>query len=529
VEPGTPSTAASYGPSASASAAASSPPRTPGRSGERDYIKGIDVSHHNGDIDFDKVRKAGHRFVFLKVSQDNDFVDPMFATNLARARAAGLATGAYHFFDYTLDGREQADHFLDRLEAIGGLEDALPPVVDVECWPPIGSSIHAVSAARLRDLVERIYERTGRLPIIYTSVHMWEEVVGEPSGFEDLPLWAACWDCEPPPSIPTGWDDWTFWQTGVDRIRGVGSLDGNYFRGDAAQLAALRLRPVRLEDGADVTGRSEITIDLGGRVATHVRTSPDGQAWSRWLPVRGAVRAQLGTDEGDHSLRVQLRRGSTLKSPIFRDSITLDRSGPVLSDPLVTLGLGPLGDQGAGIPVEVSWQATDEAAGLADASVSVACEGHRAVSTEAPGTAEPGVETGWSALVTAQPEAACHATVVARDGVGNTTRGRAGPLVASVVVASGELPGATIEAPQVGVVARRGPDQGRAVVLVDGDEAGLVDLYAPEPGGPEIVHVVDLAAGAPHEVVVQPTGTSDAASSGSSITIDGFAVLDSRS
>jgi hypothetical protein len=63
-------------------------------------------------------------------------------------------------------------------------------------------------------------------------------------------------------------------------------------------------------------------------------------------------------------------------------------------------------------------------------------------------------------------------------------------------------------------------------VLVDGEEAGLVDLYAPESGGPEIVHVVDLTPGVAHEVVVQPTGTSDASATGSAISIEGFAVLE---
>ncbi len=142
---------------------------------EEPSISGIDVSHHNGDVDFQKVRDAGYDFVYLKTTQDNDFIDPMFATNLERARAAGLAAGGYHFFDYTLDGDVQADHFLDRLEAAGGLEDALPPVVDVECWSPIGLSIHAVSTARLRDFVARVYERTGRLPI---DLHLRPDVEG---------------------------------------------------------------------------------------------------------------------------------------------------------------------------------------------------------------------------------------------------------------------------------------------------------------------------------------------------------------
>lgn len=502
------------------------PSRTPRRdpSAGLPYLSGIDVSHHNGDIDFERVREAGYHFVFLKVTQDNDFLDPMFATNLARARSAGLAAGGYHFFDYTLDGREQADHFLDRLEATSGLEDTLPPVVDVECWPPIGASIHAVSAARLRDLVDRIWERTGRLPIIYTSVLMWEEVVGNAEGFSDLPLWAACWDCAPPPSIAEGWGDWTFWQTGIDRIKGVGSLDGNYFSGTVDDLAALRLRPVSIEAGAPVTSREEVEIDLGGRSATHVRTSTEGADWSRWVPVRGRVTARLEPQEGRQALRVQLRRGPKLKSPIFSDSITLDRSGPQVSDPAVRLALAPL-DDGAHVPVELAWEASDDVSGLADATVSMACEGGRATLTEAPGSAEPGVRVPWTAPAAVDAEASCVATVVGRDGAGNGTRVRVDPVLITFIEADGERPTASVEGRQVGVVARRGPDQGRAAVLLDGEPAALVDLYAPQPGGSEIVLVLDLEPGAPATISVEPTGTGDAASSGTVVSVEGFVLL----
>ncbi len=543
-------------PGASSAAATPAPPDT------SLYISGIDVSHHNGDIDFGRVRDAGYEFVFLKTTQDNDFIDPMFVTNLARARAAGLAAGGYHFFDYTLDGDVQADHFIDRLEVAGGLDDALPPVVDVECWSPIGLSIHAVSTARLRDLVERIYERTGRMPIVYTSVFMWKEVVGNAEGFEDLPLWAACWDCESPPSIAPGWEDWTFWQTGIDRIPGVGSLDGNYFGGDPADLDALRLRPLTIEAGASVTASREVEIDLGGRSGTHMRTSPDSRTWSRWTPIRGTPRAELGSTEGSHTLHVQLRDGPKLKSPVFSDAITLDTSGPQLSTPTIRLRLAPLGADvaasseaadvdssmasptadeaatpasapssgpggaGAGIPIEVGWEASDAVAGLSDASLSIACDGDRAASIDAPGSAEPGQLTTWSAPAVVAPDARCRVTVTGRDGVGNATRARADTVVATVIAAAGDgSSGASLEGRQVGVIARRGPDLGRAAVLVDGEEVGLVDLYAPMAGEPEVVHVVDLVPGVPASLTLEATGTSDPDSTGTAIAIDGFVTL----
>lgn len=493
---------------------------------ESNLISGIDVSHHNGDIDYAKVRKVGNEFVFIKATQDDEFLDPMFLTNLARAREAGLVAGGYHFFDYTLDGTAQADHFVDRLELAGGIDDALPPVVDVECWAPIGASIHALSAARLRDFVERVYERTARLPIIYTSVFMWKEVVGNAEGFEDHPLWAACWGCDAPPSIAPGWEDWAFWQTGINRIPGVGRLDGNYFSGSFDDLHSLRLRPLTIEAGAMATSRQEVELDLGGRAATHVRTSADGETWSGWSPVRSAPRAMLGLQEGVQTLYVQLRNGPRSKSPVYRDSITLDRQGPEVSTPLIRLREGPLGDDPTSVPIEVLWEAVDAEAGLADASVTVACDQGRPIRSEAPGSAPPGELTPWSAAAAILPSAICEVTVISRDGAGNVTRVTSDAIEATArPTGGGAFPTAMVEGDQVGIVAQRGPDGGRAAVLIDGQPVDLIDLYAPEPGGTEVVYIAELGPSAVRSIMVEPTGTSDPASSGSVVVIDGFVTL----
>jgi hypothetical protein len=61
-------------------------------------------------------------------------------------------------------------------------------------------------------------------------------------------------------------------------------------------------------------------------------------------------------------------------------------------------------------------------------------------------------------------------------------------------------------------------------VLIDGEAAGLVDLYAPQVSGPEVVFVADLTAGS-HDIVLEPTGSADAASSGTALTIDGYVSL----
>ncbi len=134
--------------------------------------------------------------------------------------------------------------------------------------------------------------------------------------------------------------------------------------------------------------------------------------------------------------------------------------------------------------------------------------------------------TTWAAPAAVVPGARCEVTVTARDGVGNATRASSAAAVATFVAVSGDgdLSG-TVEGRQVGVIARRGPDLGRAAVLVDGEAVGLVDLYAPIAGGPEIVHVADLSPGSPANVALQPTGTSDAESTGTAVLVDGFVTL----
>ena len=63
-----------------------------------DYaIHGIDVSKYQGDIDWNKVKDSGVKFVWIKATEGGDHTDEKFAANWAGAKAAGIPRGAYHF------------------------------------------------------------------------------------------------------------------------------------------------------------------------------------------------------------------------------------------------------------------------------------------------------------------------------------------------------------------------------------------------------------------------------------------------
>ena len=61
-------------------------------------LSGIDVSHHQGDVDWNAVGQAGIAFAFAKSTEGDTFQDPQFGTNCAGMKEAGIIRGAYHFF-----------------------------------------------------------------------------------------------------------------------------------------------------------------------------------------------------------------------------------------------------------------------------------------------------------------------------------------------------------------------------------------------------------------------------------------------
>jgi len=82
-------------------------------------IDGIDVSHHQGEIPWDRTDR--YELVIAKATQGRSFVDRQCAANLTAARARGVRyRGLYHFLDWSDPGR-QAAHLLETVDDLGGL------------------------------------------------------------------------------------------------------------------------------------------------------------------------------------------------------------------------------------------------------------------------------------------------------------------------------------------------------------------------------------------------------------------------
>ncbi len=90
-------------------------------------VHGIDVSHHQGIVNWDQISRQDIHFVFAKATEGGDHVDSLFAYNWKEMRRVGLKKGAYHFFRPNMNPEIQAKIFIENVELFAG---DLAPVLD---------------------------------------------------------------------------------------------------------------------------------------------------------------------------------------------------------------------------------------------------------------------------------------------------------------------------------------------------------------------------------------------------------------
>jgi lysozyme len=193
-------------------------------------VQGIDVAKYQGDIDWERVRRAGIRFAYMKVSEGGDHVDNRFYENWEAADRAGIARGVYHFMYWCRTASEQAVWFSHAVPQDGS---QLPPVLDLEWNNHSKTCPKRISRedalAKIRKMLEVMEYHTGKRPIIYTDINFHRDVLeGE---FRDYEFWLRSVAAEPHKRYRER--PWTFWQyTATGRVPGIGGdVDRNVFNG----------------------------------------------------------------------------------------------------------------------------------------------------------------------------------------------------------------------------------------------------------------------------------------------------------
>lgn len=201
-------------------------------------IHGIDISHYQGNIDWDKLQGGmisgcPLRFVIIKSTEGASRMDENFKSNFHNALEYGFIRGAYHFWSNKSSARQQAYYFLEKVK----LEEGdLPPVLDIE-HAPKDKSIEEFQ----RDILTWLHiveDRYHVKPILYTYYKFKEKYLSAPV-FDDYPYWIAHYYV---PKIEYK-GAWKFWQhTDAGRLPGIkGRVDFNVYNGSYYDLKKLTI------------------------------------------------------------------------------------------------------------------------------------------------------------------------------------------------------------------------------------------------------------------------------------------------
>lgn len=190
-------------------------------------VKGLDVSHYQNNINWNKVSNEDYKFIYIKATEGEDFVDKTFAFNWKGAIDNGFLVGAYHFFVTSSTGESQANNFINLVPID---ENSLPPVIDIEISK---NEDKEIVRENLAVMIKKLYEVYQKRPVLYVTYTTYNAFIQ--GYFEECDIWIR--DIIKSAKLA---DDraWSFWQyCNRGRIQGIDTyVDINVFHGTEKEL-----------------------------------------------------------------------------------------------------------------------------------------------------------------------------------------------------------------------------------------------------------------------------------------------------
>ena len=226
--------------------------------------QGIDVSEHQGRIDWDAVKASGIDFAILRVGfgapSFGGRVDYQFNRNISECERLGIPYGIY-IYSYAFDNQQAADEASMVIDCLSGHNPRLPVYYDLEDSKIIADGRQSGIASRAQTFCNKI-SAAGYKPGIYANLNWFNKILTDPvfkSGSWDH--WIAQYNSQ---CHYTG--NYSFWQyTSSGKVSGIsGNVDMNYAYVDVS------LYYWQLKEG------------------TWYYATSDGKAYTGWLRQGGA-------------------------------------------------------------------------------------------------------------------------------------------------------------------------------------------------------------------------------------------------
>jgi lysozyme len=165
-------------------------------------ITGIDVSEHTGEIDFDKLKNNKVDFVFLKLTEGDNYVDKRFEYNYEGLKKNRVIIGVYHFFRFNKSGISQGNHFLSKIKE---KRIELPLVIDIETWGNPSFKEKKSVISEINNFIKLVEKETKKNIFIYTNESGYNNYIK--NNFNENDIWICSFNRRP--NIEK---KWLFWQ-----------------------------------------------------------------------------------------------------------------------------------------------------------------------------------------------------------------------------------------------------------------------------------------------------------------------------
>lgn len=184
-------------------------------------LKGIDLSTHNKNVDYKKLKENGIEFAIIRsgFGKDDNQKDAMFETHYKGCIDAGMKVGAY-LYSYCTSVENAEKEAYNCLSHIKGKTFDLPIFYDLEENRTANLGIDAVTQIAL--IFCRIIRDAGYKAGIYANLYWFKNYIRPDAiKLENFYIWLAQWGNKITANFPV--DIWQFTNT-LDNLR----LDGNY-------------------------------------------------------------------------------------------------------------------------------------------------------------------------------------------------------------------------------------------------------------------------------------------------------------
>lgn len=188
-------------------------------------IKGIDVSNHQGEIDWNSVKNNGIQFAILRASYGWFTEDKSFRNNVNGCESVSLPYGLYHY-SYALNieqARQEADGIIRLAKSCNPTYPIVLDMEDADGWKAKNGFPTKEMLVQICEYICKRIEDAGYYAMIYAS-KSWFDTYLNDSRLNRFDKWLAHWGIAAP-SMECG--IWQYASNG--KVNGIrGNIDMNY-------------------------------------------------------------------------------------------------------------------------------------------------------------------------------------------------------------------------------------------------------------------------------------------------------------